>query len=92
MAPSIRAPTGAASQAVAPWLREKTGGVLGRSVKRPESWQSAQLISVLVGPRVYLAAQTLESCLVTPLVQREKVSLPPLLVICAQLGSEPSTG
>ncbi|SIR09257.1 Predicted PurR-regulated permease PerM [Rhizobium sp. RU33A] len=35
---------------------------------------------------VYLAVQTLESYVITPLIQKEKVSLPPLLVICTQLG------
>lgn len=41
--------------------------------------------SVLMVIGVYLAVQTLESYVVTPLVQKEKVSLPPLLVICSQL-------
>jgi predicted PurR-regulated permease PerM len=34
---------------------------------------------------VYLAVQTLESYLITPMVQQEKVDIPPVLVIAAQL-------
>ncbi len=34
---------------------------------------------------VYLAVQAIESYVVTPIVQNEKVSLPPVLVICTQL-------
>ena len=41
--------------------------------------------SVLLVLAVYLAVQTLESYVVTPLVQKEKVSLPPVLVISSQL-------
>lgn len=41
--------------------------------------------AVLMVLGVYLAVQTLESYVVTPWVQKEKVSLPPLLVICSQL-------
>lgn len=41
--------------------------------------------TVLMVLGVYLVVQTLESYIVTPLVQKEKVSLPPLLVICSQL-------
>lgn len=41
--------------------------------------------TVLMVLAVYLVVQALESYIVTPLVQKEKVSLPPLLVICSQL-------
>ncbi|THV17558.1 AI-2E family transporter [Rhizobium rhizophilum] len=41
--------------------------------------------TVLMVLGVYLVVQTLESYIITPLVQKEKVSLPPLLVICSQL-------
>lgn len=41
--------------------------------------------SVLLVLGVYLAVQMLESYIVTPLVQQEKVSLPPVLVISTQL-------
>lgn len=34
---------------------------------------------------VYLAVQTIESYVITPLIQQEKVSLPPALIISAQL-------
>ena len=34
---------------------------------------------------VYVGVQTLESYLITPLIQQEQVSLPPALVISAQL-------
>ncbi|MFN7104029.1 MAG: AI-2E family transporter [Pseudorhizobium sp.] len=43
------------------------------------------LNSVLLVLGVYLAVQMLESYIVTPLVQQEKVSLPPVLVISTQL-------
>ena len=43
------------------------------------------LTTVLVVLGIYLAVQTLESYLITPLIQQEKVSLPPALVITAQL-------
>lgn len=41
--------------------------------------------AVLMVLAVYLSVQTLESYVVTPLVQKEKVSLPPVLVISSQL-------
>ncbi|MBO3761047.1 AI-2E family transporter [Ciceribacter sp. L1K22] len=41
--------------------------------------------SVLMVLGIYLAVQALESYVVTPIVQRQKVSLPPVLVICSQL-------
>ena len=41
--------------------------------------------SVLLVLGVYLAVQALESYVVTPIVQQEKVSLPPVLVISTQL-------
>jgi predicted PurR-regulated permease PerM len=40
---------------------------------------------VLMVAGVYLVVQTLESYLITPLVQQQKVSLPPVLIISAQL-------
>ncbi|MBX9459521.1 MAG: AI-2E family transporter [Rhizobium sp.] len=45
--------------------------------------------AVLLVLAVYMAVQTLESYVVTPLLQKEKVALPPLIVLCAQfsLGS-----
>ncbi|KPF71718.1 hypothetical protein IP69_05635 [Bosea sp. AAP35] len=41
--------------------------------------------TVLMVLGVYLAVQAIESYVVTPIVQKEKVSLPPVLVICTQL-------
>jgi predicted PurR-regulated permease PerM len=41
--------------------------------------------AVLMVLAVYLTVQTLESYVITPLVQKEKVSLPPVLVISSQL-------
>lgn len=41
--------------------------------------------TVLLVLAIYLAVQTLESYVVTPLIQQEKVSLPPALVIAVQL-------
>jgi predicted PurR-regulated permease PerM len=43
------------------------------------------LHSVLLVLGVYLAVQMLESYVVTPIIQQEKVSLPPVLVISTQL-------
>ncbi len=50
------------------------------------------LLALLAGPRqvlwvvlLYLGIQTLESYVITPLVQQKMVSLPPVLVISAQL-------
>jgi predicted PurR-regulated permease PerM len=50
------------------------------------------LLALLSGPRqalwvvlLYLGIQTLESYVITPLVQQKVVSLPPVLVISAQL-------
>ncbi len=41
--------------------------------------------TVLVVLAIYLGVQALESYVITPLIQQEKVSLPPALVIAAQL-------
>ncbi len=41
--------------------------------------------SVLLVAGVYIVVQTLESYVITPLIQQERVSLPPALVISAQL-------
>ncbi|WP_096786249.1 AI-2E family transporter [Rhodobacter sp. CZR27] len=46
----------------------------------PEGWG---LVGLVVA--VYLGVQTLESYLITPLVQKEQVDLPPALIISAQL-------
>jgi len=43
------------------------------------------LSMVLIVLAIYLGVQALESYVVTPLIQQEKVSLPPALVIAAQL-------
>lgn len=43
------------------------------------------LNTVLLALGVYLAVQTLESYVITPVIQQQKVSLPPVLVICSQL-------
>ena len=43
------------------------------------------LYSVLMVAGVYLVVQTLESYVITPLIQQEKVSLPPALIISAQI-------
>ena len=43
------------------------------------------LTNALVVAGVYLVVQTLESYVITPLIQQEKVSLPPALVISAQI-------
>lgn len=41
--------------------------------------------TVLMVLGVYLVVQTLESYVITPVVQQQKAALPPLLVICSQL-------
>ncbi|PWW04130.1 putative PurR-regulated permease PerM [Hoeflea marina] len=45
--------------------------------------QGSHTLLLVLG--VYLAVQTLESYVITPIIQQQRVSLPPLLVISAQL-------
>ncbi len=46
----------------------------------PDSWTTVLLVIA-----VYLAVQTLESYFITPLIQQDRVSLPPALIISMQL-------